>query len=152
MKDKVLYKTELVHPIFLMLFVAVFSGLLNFSLFELKETNIIELLPTIIIVIASYFALNILNTSQVVAIKNSEIVKGIYCLPFGFLKIQKRIKISNIKDIKIKQNKKSFYEITAESSEGNSFVIKSIANKNPAEKERNRIKTEIKTFKFIKTN
>ena len=142
------YKNELFHPIFLMISIGLggFIGLGNFKLFEFLEKDFIELLPSIILVLISYFILNVLNTSHVVAIKNVEIIKGIYCLPFGFLKVNERINLSDIKNIELKQNEKLYYEIIAESNTNNPLIIKSIANKIPAKKELNRIKAEISTF------
>ena len=143
MKIKILHKSELVHPIFIMLFIGGFSGLLNYGVLEFWKTDLEKLLPAIIIVTASYLILSILNTLQVVAIHNNQIVKGLYCAPFGFLKIKDRINISDIKDITLTQQETLFYDIIAESKDSDDLLIKSIANKIPAEKELNLIKTEI---------
>jgi len=141
----ILHKNELVNPIFLMIFILIggFIGLGNFELFEFWKKDLNELLPSILLLLISYFILNALNTSEIVAIKRDEIVKGIYCMPFGFIKIKERINVSDIKDIQLKQNEKLFYEIIAESNNGNSLSIKSIANKIPAERELNKIKNKI---------
>ena len=143
MKIKILHKSELVHPIFIMLFIGGFSGLLNYSALEFWKTDLDKLLPAIIIVIASYLILSILNTLQVVVIHNNQIVKGLYCAPFGFLKIKEKINVSDIKDITLTQQETLFYDIIAESKDSDDLLIKSIANKIPAEKELNLIKTEI---------
>ena len=143
MKIKILHKSELVHPIFIMLFIGGFSGLLNYSVLEFWKTDLDKLLPAIIIVTASYLILSILNTLQVVAIHNNQIVKGLYCAPFGFLKIKDRINISDIKGITLTQQETLFYDIIAESKDSDDLLITSIANKIPAEKELNLIKTEI---------
>lgn len=143
MKIKILHKSELVHPIFIMLFIGGFSGLLNYGVLEFWKTDLEKLLPAIIIVTASYLILSILNTLQVVAIHNNQIVKGLYCAPFGFLKIKDRINISDIKGITLTQQETLFYDIIAESKDSDDLLIKSIANKIPAEKELNLIKTEI---------
>ena len=143
-----LHKTELVHPIFLIIFIGIggLIGLGDSNLFEFWKKDFTELAPSLLIVLTSYFIINALNTSQVVAIKNAEIIKGIYCVPFGFLKANKRINISDIIEIEIKQNEIHFYEIIIESNSNSSFLIKSIANKISAEKELNRIKTKINSF------
>jgi hypothetical protein len=112
-------------------------------LFEFWKKDFTELLPSILLFILSYFILSTLNTSKVVAIKNGKILKGIYCAPFGFLKINNTINLSIIKKVELKQNEKLFYDIIVESNNNNFLLIKSIANKNPAEKELKRIKTEI---------
>ena len=143
MKIKILHKSELVHPIFIMLFIGGFSGLLNYGVLEFWKTDLEKLLPAIIIVTASYLILSILNTLQVVAIHNNQIVKGLYCAPFGFLKIKDRINISDIKGITLTQQETLFYDIIAESKDSDDLLITSIANKIPAEKELNLIKTEI---------
>ena len=148
MKIKILHKSELVHPIFIMLFIGGFSGLLNYSVLEFWKTDLDKLLPAIIIVIASYLILSILNTLQVVVIHNNQIVKGLYCAPFGFLKIKEKINISDIKDITLTQQETLFYDITAESKDSDDLLIKSIANKIPAEKELNLIKTEINKITY----
>jgi len=145
---KILHKTELVHPFFLLIFIGTgaFIGLADYDVFEFWKKDFIELLPSISIIFISFFILNALNTSLVVAIKNEEIIKGIFCIPFGFLKINERIKISDIIEVELRQNEKLYYEIIAESNSEKSLLIKSIANKIPAEKELNRIASEINTI------
>ncbi|NQY05398.1 MAG: hypothetical protein HRT68_04115 [Flavobacteriaceae bacterium] len=106
----------------------------DFELFEIWKKDFEELLPSILLLLISYFILSALNTSNVVAIKKNEIIKGIYCLPFGFLKINERINISDIKEVELKQNEKLFYEIIAESNSKNSLLIKSIAKKSQRKK------------------
>ncbi|QXP60837.1 hypothetical protein [Olleya sp. HaHaR_3_96] len=144
----ILHKNELIHPIFLMILIGlgVFTGLPDFELFEFWKTDPIQLLPFLFRLLILYIILNALNTSQVLALKNGEIIKGIYCLPFGFLKVNESIPISDIKQIQLKQNKKLYYEIIAQTNTNSSLVIKAIANKIPAEKELIRIKTEISAF------
>lgn len=147
---KILNKTELIHPIFLFLFISVgvgsFVSLDSISLLEFNGKNFLELLPSILLVLISYFILNALHTSRIVAIKKQNIIKGIYCAPFGFVKIHKRIKLSEVNDIELKQNDKFFYDIIAQSNDDNYIVIKSIANKNPAEEELIHVKNKLKNI------
>ena len=76
----VLNKNELVNPIFLLIFILIggFVGLGDFELFEFWKKDLNELLLSFSLLLISYFILNALNTSKVVAIKNKEIIKGIY--------------------------------------------------------------------------
>lgn len=145
---KILNKTELIHPIFIFIFIGIgsFVSLDYFSLLEFSGKNFTELLSSIVLILISYFILNALHTSRIVAIKKQALIKGIHCVPFGFVKINKRIKISEIKDIELQQNDKLFYDIIAQSNNSNYIVIKSIANKNPAEEEFIKIKNELKNI------
>nr|WP_321225498.1 hypothetical protein [uncultured Psychroserpens sp.] len=145
---RILHKNELVHPIFLGGFIGIggFSVVSNLISVEFWKKDLYEILSAILIVLITYIVLNALNTSQVVALKNKKIVKGVYCAPFGFIKINNKINISDIKKIDMKQNEELFYEIIAESKDDNSLIIKSIANKIPALEELDKIKLEIDTF------
>mgnify|MGYP006999712475 FL=1 len=140
-----LHKNQIIHPIFLMIFIGiwVFTELDNFGLSEFWNKDFNELWPSILYILIFHL---ILNTSKVVVIKKNEIIKGLYCLPFGFFKVRERMKISDINEIRLEQNEKLFYEVIVETNNKNVLLIKSIANKLPAEKELDRIKTEINSI------
>ncbi|RZN84248.1 MAG: hypothetical protein EVB11_02250 [Winogradskyella sp.] len=146
---KILYKSELVHPIFVAFIFAGIVGIVStkdFSLLKFWEKDISELLPEIITVFVSYFTWNALNISKVVMINNQHITKGIYCKPFGFIKVYNKMNVKDIKEIRLKQNEKLYYEVTVESLNNELLVVKSIANKFPAQDELKAIEEEIRSY------
>ncbi|MDQ6469562.1 hypothetical protein RB619_02820 [Flavobacterium sp. LHD-80] len=133
-----LNKEELIHPIFYLLFIS--APIIG--LFFDFHSDFFEK------VIWVYFILIFLNISNSVKLKGNEIISGIYISPFGFIKIKKRIKLDDIKELIIQQNKKKYCEIRAISSD-DFLIIKTIANRIPAEEALEEIEAKINSRKEI---
>lgn len=142
-----LNKSELLHPVFYLLFVGCFSAFTTLELIGKSYSEITAAIPWLILF---YIIHQILHVSKRVALKQNEIIDGVYINPFGFVKINNRIKITEIIDVGIAQNSKKYFEILAKSKEGQAIIIKVLANKYPAERELEHIKQEINKFKTEK--
>uniref|UniRef100_UPI004049A784 hypothetical protein n=1 Tax=Flavobacterium sp. TaxID=239 RepID=UPI004049A784 len=144
----ILQNKQIAHPIFIILVIG-FTDLLTFDVFNLMEIwdkgfyEIADFIFRFLIVVSVF---SLFNMSKTVALQNDEIITGIYTHMFGFLKMNNRMKISDIDSFEIKQNEKYFFEILAISKNTIPFVIASIPNKIPAENELIRIQNEIKIF------
>jgi len=126
-----LHEEKIIHPISIFIGLS-FYGIIVFLINYLKlGYNFLTFLFIIsFIYIADYF-----KVKYCTCIKGNKIIKGIQLKWVGFIKINDEIALSEIREIKIIQNEKKHFEIVAISKEGNVFVIKSIANKFPAEAE-----------------
>lgn len=144
----ILQEKEIIHPFFNILVIG-FTDLMSFNFFHLVQIwdkdlyEIADLFFRFFIVAA---VVSLFNASKAVALQNDEIISGIYTNTFGFLKMNNRLKISDIDSFEIKQNEKHFFEIIAISKHKMPFVIASIPNRIPAENELIRMQNEIKIF------
>lgn len=136
-----LNREELIHPIFYLLFItAPIFGIWFDFLTVLSERTLLF-----------FIVLNLFHLTHSVKLKGDEIISGTHIFPFGFIKIKKRIKLNDIKELIVYQNEKKYREIRAITS--NDFlIIKTIANRIPAEKELEVIKSKIKSQKEIIQN
>ncbi len=75
-------------------------------------------------------------------LKENEIIEGNYIPLLGYVKIKKRMYLNDIKELIIFKNEKKYSEIRAISS--NDFlIVKTMANKIPAEEKLKEIQTKI---------
>lgn len=86
------------------------------------------------------------KTTHSVNLKGSEIISGLHLSPFGFLKIKKRMALNDIQELVIYKNEKKYSEIRAVSAT-DFLIIKTIANRIPAEEELKEIQAKIYSFK-----
>ncbi len=127
-----LNKEELIHPVFYLLFI---SAPIIGSCFDF-HSNFFEK------AIWAYFILIFFNVTHSVKLKGNEIISGIHISPFGFIKIKKRMRLNDIKELSIYKNEKKYCEIRAISSD-DFLIVKTIANRIPAEEELNEVQTKI---------
>ncbi|MCV2486877.1 hypothetical protein OD917_18245 [Flavobacterium sp. SH_e] len=133
-----LNREELIHPIFYLIFITA-------PIFGLSFDFLPDFSEKVLLI---YFVLIFFKISHSVKLKGNEIIDGIHLSPFGFLKIKKRMQLNDIKEFIIFKNEKKYCEIRAISS--NDFlIIKTMANKIPAEEELNEIQTKINSKKQI---
>ncbi|MRX70347.1 hypothetical protein SAMN06265349_101643 [Flavobacterium resistens] len=136
-----LNRKELIHPIFHLLFIsAPIIGLIFDYHSDFSEKALFVC-----------FILIFLNSSDSVKLKGSEIIRGIHLSPFGFIKIKKRMALSDIKELSIHKNEKKYCEIIAV-SDNDFLIIKTIANRIPAEEELKEIQTKINSKKQLIQN
>lgn len=105
---------------------------------ELHWTILVLLKITLIVVLAV-----ILSFDKKVRIENSKLVKGYYNEIFGFIKIEKQIKIYSITDIIIVQNEKKYFDIKVIAVK-DEMIIATYPNRNPASIELERVENIIK--------
>lgn len=144
-----LNKVELIHPIFNMFFIGALGAISFNAIPDVFYRNYKENSITILTIILAYVIYNILNISRCVEIKKNEIIDGIFISPIGFVKINKKILLNDIKEIIIHKNSKKFSEIRAVCTNGNFLVIKTIANRIPAQEEMEKIISKINSAKTI---
>lgn len=136
-------KRELIHPIFYLLFIGVLSTPSIVKIFHNTLEENLKLIPYLILF---YIIFNLLQIAECVDVRNDEIVSGVYVNHIGFLKIKKRILLKDISEIKLHQNEKKYMEIRAFSRNDEFLIIKTIANRIPAEKELEEIILKIKKW------
>lgn len=139
-----LNKKELIHPIFIILFIVIVPGISFNSVSHIFHQGFQENLKLSVYAILFFLLYNILNISRSVEVKHNDIIDGIHIPIFGFVKIKNRIHLKDIKELVIHQNDKKYREIRAISNNGDFLIIKTIANKIPAEEELQKIKTILK--------
>lgn len=136
-----LNREELIHPAFYLLFLAApILGLVFNFLPDLSQNALITCLVFIVLKI---------NIS--VKLKGNEIIEGVDLFPFGFVKIKKRMLLDDITEIIIYKNEKKYSEIRAISST-DFIIIKTVANRIPAEEKLKEIQTSIASKKEILKN
>jgi len=136
-----LNKQELVHPIFYIIIIGVLS---TPSILKVFSNSLEENIKLLLYLILLYIIYNLLQVSDCVDIKNGEIIRGIFVNHIGFLKVKNRILLKDISEIKLHRNEKKYLEIRALSKNEDFLIIKTIANKIPAEKELQEIILKIK--------
>jgi hypothetical protein len=136
-----LNRKELFHPLFYLIFIAIGS---SYSLYEIFKNNLKENIKLIPFIIFAYIIYQILDASESVKIKNAEIISGILINPIGFVKIKDRILIKDISEFTLYQNERKYFEIRAVTKSKEFLIIKTLANKIPAEKEMEEITKKIK--------
>ena len=136
MKENILHSEELVHPIFFV--IPILIG--NYALFDIFIFEDNSFVSGILSFVIGYLLYQVLKSSRSVNLKDDVITKGIYIFPFGYIKKEFQIPISNIDNLIIKQNEKLYYQILIQANDNSSYVLKSIPNKNPALKEMDRVK------------
>ncbi len=144
--DKILHKDDVVHPVFLLVILALIGilGLETFTISDFTEGfDLSKLIKAVITGYIIYLLVSIIHISKMVALKNGEIVKGIFYPPFGFVKIHRQRRIAEVKDLQIHQNEERAYEIIAQFNVGNPILIGAVPNRIPAEKKLEKIKTKI---------
>lgn len=131
-----LNREELIHPIFHLLFISTpILGLIFDYHSDFSEKTLFV-----------YFVLIFLNITDSVKLKGNEIIHGIHLSPFGFLKIKKRMALNDINELVIYKNEKKYSEIRAV-SDNDFLIIKTVANKIPAEEGLKEIQTKISSKK-----
>ncbi|MEN2399887.1 hypothetical protein GKZ90_0008875 [Flavobacterium sp. MC2016-06] len=139
-----LNKQELVHPIFYLLLIGILVAIPSYSLLDLFQNNLNENLKLLSCVVITYIGYSILEISRCVDVKKNEIIDGIYMKLLGYAKIKNRMQLKDIKEFVIYKNEKKYSEIRAVSFNGEYLIVKTIANRLPAEKELEEIKAKIK--------
>lgn len=124
-----IHEKEIIHP-FLYSIIFLFVGFDAYDLYQIDNFQF----QKVLFYFMKYFLIhNVLSIKQCVEIKNKQIIQGIHVGFFGFIYINKRILLHQVKEIKITQNKKSFFEIKAIMNDDKIWVIHSLWNKKDAE-------------------
>ncbi|TRX37577.1 hypothetical protein [Flavobacterium restrictum] len=144
-KKTILNSEEIIHPIFYLLFIGIF----NYGLFECIPIDFQYLKMTLFLV-TLYLINQFFKISKIVFIKNSEIKKGIYFSPFGFIHLEDTIATNRITEVKLFQDNENYYEIIAVAVGRKPFMICKLANKIPATIELHRIQSIIEKNPILK--
>lgn len=86
---------------------------------------------------------SIMKLSRIVSIKKDVVKKGIYIGFIGLIYTIESFRVSEIKEVVLKQNNEDYFEIVAIKRDNSEFIIKKQPNKNPALKELELIKTHL---------
>jgi|GEM_PF-5962959 len=84
--------------------------------------------------------------SMLVRLDKTHITKRIYLKPFGFIATSFRIPVADIQEVTLRQNPDLYFEITAVTMKHDTFVLKTVANKVPAEMELEKIREALQSF------
>jgi hypothetical protein len=131
-------KQELLHPLVQIVYYALLAALLAAPL--PADVPYICSAPYFF---AAMLCFDLGNLSVSVRLRRGHIVKGLYVNPLGFITVRFRLAVSDIQELILRQNADLYFELIALTPTHEAVVLKTMANRIPAEQEWEKWKAQL---------